>query len=310
MRVAILDLGTNTFHLFIAETGSKGIKTLFRSRRTVKLGEGGFPGGAIGPAAWERGQKVLRDYAARIRKHKPGIVKGYATSAIRSAVNGNAFMREAYRQTGIRIQVISGEREAELIYKGVRACVPDKVGCDLVMDIGGGSVEFIIGDGKNIAWKHSFNTGAARLLNRFHFSDPVTPGEVKRVGRYLEKEWKLLESAVRRFPVNRLIGSSGSFESLSATIGWRTRGKAHHYRYERLDLKEVSRQHTILLKSTRRQRMKMRGLPALRVDMIIPASICTDFIIRKFHIKEMVLSRYALKEGAMFEEVIRNDMAD
>jgi exopolyphosphatase/guanosine-5'-triphosphate,3'-diphosphate pyrophosphatase len=304
MRLAILDLGTNTFHLLIAEVDSTGAsKTIFKSKRTVKLGEGAIHRQYIDAVPFERGLKAMIGFAGILRKYKVDRVAGFATSAIRGASNGKLFIREIYRHTDLHIETISGLREAGLIYNGVRQCVPIGRQAVLIMDIGGGSTEFILANGSRIFWKHSFDIGAARLLELFPPSDPISVSEIKQINRYLDHELKPLQVALKKFPVNKMVGASGSFDTLAQMMGWHFHQRNIYKGVKTLplDLKEYETIHQLLLHSTTRQRMKMKGLVKMRVDMIVPASICTKYVLKKFKLKEMVLSKYALKEGALWE---------
>ena len=306
MKLAILDLGTNTFHLLIAEVGKdKSVRIVFRSKISVKLGEGAIDRNFIAPAPLERGLKALKHYAEIIRKHKTEKIFAIATSAVRSAINGKEFIRKAYVNTGIRINAISGEQEAELIYYGVRQCVQMSDDAQLIVDIGGGSTEFIIANRDRIYWKRSFNIGASRLLETFKPSDPITAAEIRNVELHLEKTLLPLTKALEKFPVKSLIGSSGSFDTLAEIIGWRFHRKniLKNAVTIRFDLNEVERIHRVLLNSTTAQRMKMKGLIKMRVDMIVLSSICTNFLLKKFKLTEMLLSKYALKEGVLWEAV-------
>ena len=226
----------------------------------------------------------------------------FATSAIRSANNGSAFVKEASEKTGIDITVISGEKEAELIYFGVRQCISLEVQPVLIMDIGGGSTEFIIANGNKIFWKHSFNIGAARLLEMFKPSDPILPGEIKKLESFLTKELSILIEAVEKFNPDQLIGSSGSFDSLAEIV-------AHKfYSPDILDnkteftfnLDDCAIVYESILKSTNAERLQMKGLVAMRVDMIVISSILVHFIIASLDIQKMRLSTYSLKEGVLY----------
>lgn len=302
MRIAILDLGTNTFHLLITSVSKTGIwKKVFKSKSVVKLGEGAIHHNEIAPLPFKRGIKALEHYKKIIDLHKPEKVFAFATSAIRSAANGQAFVEMAKEKTGIDISVISGDKEAELIYLGVRQCIPLGKEPVLIMDIGGGSTEFIIANQTKIFWKHSFNIGAARLLEMFKPSDPILLGEVKKLESFLSKELSIMIDAVEKFKPDQLIGSSGSFDTFAEMIGYRfhNRNVISDKNSYTFNLDEYLKLHEILLFSTIEQRKKMKGLVKMRVDMIVLATICTSLVLQKTGIKKMMLSKYALKEGAL-----------
>ena len=305
MRIAILDLGTNTFHLLISDVKGIKITQIFKSKKSVKLGEGAIHHNRIAPIPFRRGIDTLVYYKSIIEKYKPEKVYAFATSAIRSAENKMEFIGTVKKKTGIDVRIISGPKEAELICYGVRQCLNLKGKPSLIMDIGGGSTEFIIADDKKIFWKKSFNIGAARLLEIFHPSNPVTGNEIKEIQNYLDKQLSQLRNAIRKYPVKKLIGSSGSFDTFAEMIGYRLHGKniikdINGYKF---NLKEFFQLHEIIIHSTISQRTRMKGLIPMRVDMIVIASICTEFILHKFGLTQMHLSKFALKEGALGEVV-------
>ncbi|MCC6837593.1 MAG: phosphatase, partial [Bacteroidia bacterium] len=168
MRIAIIDLGTNTFNILIVDVdGNQNIKQLFQTKIPVKLGEGGINQGFIAPIPFQRGMDALIQYQLIIEEYGVDNTFAFATSAIRSARNGTDFVNIAKEKTGIEVQVISGDKEAELIYYGVRSAVNMTNDTSLIIDIGGGSTEFIIANKDQIFWKQSFLLGAARLLEIF-----------------------------------------------------------------------------------------------------------------------------------------------
>ena len=173
------------------------------------------------------------------------------------------------------------------------------------MDIGGGSTEFIIANGKKIFWKQSFDIGASRLLESFKPSHPIINAEVKRLEKFLIDVIKPLDKALKIFPVKALIGSSGSFDTLAEMSGWKfqKRDVLKNITTLNFNVYELQKIHSLLFKSTIQQRMKMKGLIKMRVDMIVIASICTNLILDRYKLKKMILSKYALKEGALWQIV-------
>ena len=124
MSIAILDFGTNTFNLLIADRRGTGFEIIYSGKQGVKLGRGGIQEGIITSEAMGRGFMAIEKHMEIIRKHKAEEIHTYATAAIRSAKNGNEFVRRVYEKFGLAVQVIDGNREAELIYKGVSMAVP------------------------------------------------------------------------------------------------------------------------------------------------------------------------------------------
>ncbi len=317
MRIAILDLGTNTFNIFIAElipstSGREGwgsYQKLYKSKIPVKLGEGGINKNHIEPTPFKRGIKALKKHKKTIEKFGAEKIIAFATSAIRSAGNGQDFIKAAKEKTGIDVKIISGDKEAELIYYGVRSAVKMDDKPSLIMDIGGGSTEFIIANKKEILWKQSFLLGAARLLEKFHPSDPIKEKEKKEIENYLEKNLQPLFTAVNSPLIKgaggckELIGSSGSFDSLAEMIAYYfydidvIKGKTEYD----FNLDDCETMYKVILSSTREERLQMKGLVKMRVDMMVVSAIFVDYIFLKLGLKKMRLSKYSLKEGALWE---------
>ena len=317
MKIAILDLGTNTFNIFIAELlpspsgreGWGGFKKLYKSKISVKLGQGGINENHIAERPFRRGIKALKRHKETIEKYGVEKTLAFATSAIRSSDNGEDFVRAAKEKTGIEVEVISGDREAELIYYGVRSAAKMSNTPSLIMDIGGGSTEFIIANKEKIFWKQSFLLGVARLLEKFKPSDPITKEEIKQIENYLEENLQPLFLAVNspfeggKGGCSELIGSAGSFDSLAQMIAYRfhsidnIKGRSE-YDFNLDDYAKISQ---IILSSTSKERMTMPGLIKMRVDMIVVSTIFVDFIIRRLGLKKMRLSKYSLKEGMLWE---------
>lgn len=303
-RVAIIDLGTNTFNLLIVEINTdKSYKVLCQTKISVKLGEGGINKGFILAEAFQRGIDALKMHRLTIQLHNVEKIIAFATSAIREASNGMEFIKKAKEATRIDIEIISGEREAELIYYGVREAVKMNNQASLIIDIGGGSTEFIIATKDEVYWKKSFLLGAARLLEKFKPSDPITESEIKSIISYLKLELQPLFEAIKKHPVRELIGSSGSFDSLAEMIAYRfytpeiLKNKTEYT----FSLPDCAAIYTTLMKSTRKDRMEMKGLISMRVDMIVVSSILVHCILVACDIHKMRLSTYSLKEGVLYE---------
>jgi exopolyphosphatase/guanosine-5'-triphosphate,3'-diphosphate pyrophosphatase len=304
MRIAIIDLGTNTFNLLIGEIDeNKNFRKLFSNRIAVKLGENGINSGIINPIPFQRGVEAMVKINYDINAYSCKVIKAFATSAVRSAENGIDFIAKIKNETGIEVEVISGDREAELIYLGNKAAVKLNKSFSLIMDIGGGSTEFIIANENKIFWKKSFLLGAARLLDKFNPSDPIQLEEVQKIQNYWDVELFELNKALKNWAVLELIGSSGAFDSIVEML---------EYRYGKMDLKSNKTEFTVdvsdfltlnkeLLKSTVKQRLAMKGLLPMRVDMIVISSLFIEYIITKYSITHFRVSGYSLKEGVIAE---------
>ena len=303
MITAILDFGTNTFNLLIAERKERGFNILHNSKQPVKLGKGGIQVNRITPDAFERGFVAIQNHMEIIDTYKVDEIRAFATSAIRNAANGEAFAEEVYRKFGFRVRIIPGEREAELIYKGVRQAISFNEKNAMILDIGGGSNEFIICNKQGIVWKHSFELGMARLMELFPLSDPIRLEEIRALESYfLEHLRPLLEIVVKEKPES-LIGASGSFDTFHSLIRHRTGKDADSFHGREISMKEYEKLNQVLIRSTLEERRTMPGMEPVRVEMIVAATIFVNFVIRACHIKHLHHSEFALKEGVISELV-------
>lgn len=302
-KLAVIDCGTNTFHLLIVSLNQGTFTTEYRKQFPVKLGEGGINKGTIQPAAYERGINTLTFFGEKIKELGVDKVAAFATSAIRSAANGSQFNSEVLAKTGIELTTIDGLREAELIYNGVKHAYPLTDENVLVMDIGGGSVEFILGNREKIHWFGSFEVGAARLAEMFHTTEPISAADLEALNAFLEKHLAPLREAVAKFPVTKLVGSAGSFDSICELVNERfgTHLLESNETWCNIPLDSYSQIHTILLLSTIEDRKKMAGLVDYRVEMMVVASCLIDYALRANNLSELFCSTYSLKEGVMFE---------
>ncbi|MES1225606.1 MAG: phosphatase, partial [Bacteroidota bacterium] len=291
-----------TLNLAVAKIeSSHKFSILFNDKISVKLGEGGINTNRILPVPFQRGLDAVKKHLETCSNLHVEKTYAFATSAIRSSANGADFVEEIKEQFGLDIQVIDGEREAELIYEGVRLGVSMHAENSLIMDIGGGSTEFIIATSEQVHWKQSFNLGAARLLEKFNPSDPIKNEEIAAIENYFDIELLPLEQALKKFKVAELIGSSGSFDTFAEII-------THKY-YSPIDLnlhssydfvmKDFYSIHGQLLNSTKEQRLTTPGIIEMRVDMIVISAVFTNYILKKFKLEKMRLSTYALKEGVI-----------
>lgn len=301
MRKAIIDLGTNTFHLLIAEVEGSSIQTVLREQVAVKLGEGGINQGFISDKAYERGMKALALFSRLLAKEKVDSCRAFATSAVRSASNGHQFIQEAKSEHGIQIEIISGEVEAAFIYKGVQATLPTKFPPHLVMDIGGGSVEFILADENGAKWMQSFDIGCARLVEQFHKHDPIREAEITDLYDFLDEALRPLWNVLKESPTPVLVGSAGSFESVLDLVRelYGEEPEEIHSGLFQINQDLFFELNEELSISSRAEREQMRGLADYRVEMMVVASLLIAYVIETYGINQLYCSMNSLKEGAL-----------
>lgn len=307
MRAAILDFGTNTFNLLIAEKSGDSFRVLYDGKEGVKLGKGGINKKIIAPEAMERGFTAIARHMQTIDSFGVDEIHAYATSAMRNAENGEEFARAIKDKFGFSTNIISGEEEAALIYGGIKESVDFGTETAMILDIGGGSNEFIICNSEGILWKHSFELGMARIIERFSISDPIKENEIKEIENYFDLELDLLKSKVEKYRPTLMIGASGSFDTLAAMakirFGNTLEENMTSFQIPNEQLKEM---HKLLLNSTYEERLKIPGMEEVRVEMIVPASIFINFVYNSFGLTSLKQSGYALKEGAMARLVKSN----
>lgn len=307
MIFAIIDLGTNTFNLLIAERlPNCTFKKIFNTKVAVKLGEGAINAGYIADAPFQRGINALKQYQQYLIDYNVEHTYAFATSAIRSASNGSEFVIQAKKVAGISITVIDGNEEAELIYHGNKMAVNMTDSVSLIMDIGGGSTEFVLANHTTIFWKQSFLIGAARLLEKFKLSDPITTQEIDKFNNYLKQELSPLIEAIQSFIPTELIGSSGAFDSVVDVIAgeFNTGDELNDVKTEyEVNLSHYSFISKKLKESTIKQRYNIKGLIDMRVDMIVISILLIDFILKEVNLSSMRVSTFSLKEGVISQKL-------
>jgi exopolyphosphatase/guanosine-5'-triphosphate,3'-diphosphate pyrophosphatase len=298
-RFAVIDIGTNTCNLLIANILPDGsFETVYDRKLPVKLGRGGINKEILLPEAIERGIHALQSHFETIQKYEVNQVKVVGTSALRGATNRSIFLEKVKQLLSWDIEIIDGELEAELIFRGVRLSLPDGIGNYLIVDIGGGSIEFILANNNNILWRKSFNIGIARALETILLSDPVTPAEILAYENWFDEHLQDLWIACERYHPLTLVGCSGAFDTLmdiyeKAEPDLKIRGVSE------FPLRDYLKIHEQLLQSDHETRSKMEGMDKMRVEMIVIASVFTNFILQRLTIQRLIHTHYALKEGVM-----------
>lgn len=296
-RLGVVDLGTNTFHLLVAEKKQEegGFAEVFRFRQFVKLAEEGI--GFIGEEPFQRGLKAMDVVKSKLDEYGVERVRAFGTAALRTAANGAEFIQTVRLRTGIEIQLITGNEEARLIHLGVVQAVPFDQQRRLIMDIGGGSVEFIIADKQRVYWAQSFPVGVAVLFKRFHKHNPISTIEMAGVQRFLDEQLMPLRLALDAFPTHHLVGAAGTFDVIENLLA-HTKPTPHSAIVELPDFYPL---YYRLLGATVEERRLMPGVPEERVDMIVVAVILIDYVIRIAAARQLTVSSFALKEGMLWE---------
>jgi len=298
-RYAVIDLGTNTCNLLIANILPDGsFKTVYDRKLPVKLGLGGIHKEILLPEAVERGINALKRHAETIRQYDVSKVKVVGTSALRGAINRGELLTRVKQLLDWDIEIIDGELEAELIFRGVRLTLPDRIGKYLILDIGGGSIEFILADNNDIIWKKSTNIGIARAIETMQMSDPVTPSEILAFELWFDQHLLELWRISERYQPQTLVGCSGAFDTFmdiyeKVEPDLKIRGVSE------FPLEAYWQIHDRLINSDYETRSQMQGMDKMRVEMIVIASVFTNFILQRLPVKKLLHTHNSLKEGVM-----------
>jgi exopolyphosphatase/guanosine-5'-triphosphate,3'-diphosphate pyrophosphatase len=303
-KIAVIDCGTNTFNLLIAEVTPEGWSVIFHNKVAVKLGEGGFDERVIHPHRFARGLDALLVHKSALDNLECDQTFAFATSALREASNGGDFIAKAKSLFGLDIELISGDREAELICEGVRSSMElgEKPLC--IMDIGGGSTEFVIANAHEIFWKKSYLLGVSRLTDRIQPADRIETSQVRELEGILHEELSDLKQALSLHKVDRLVGSSGSFDTLRAMHFRDALGDAMPELHADIPLQAFQSMHQWLLKSSLSDRVKHPAIPSIRAQYMPLAAHLVYFILGFHSFTKLTHSAYSLKEGAI-QSIIR-----
>ena len=294
-RRAVIDLGTNTFNLLIAEVGPGGLKVIYHDKKPVLLGMGGINEGQIANDALKRARETLILFQEKCIELRVVELFAIGTSALRGASNRHALLDFALNQLGMYIRVITGQDEARYIYQGVRISHPfEHTG--LIMDIGGGSTEFIRADKQGLQWGESFEIGVSRLYQAMGQPDEFTPEHMEHIRNYLDTH---CGAAIAEFRADELIGSSGTFETLYDIMSQEDFPDVDHSL--ELDIEQLKNVLTWSMRSTLQERMDNPWIVPIRKKMLPVSAMKVLWALEKSGAKRIFVSPYSLKEGVLVE---------
>ena len=297
-RIAVIDLGSNTFHLLICEIGpGESWTAIHKEREYVKLASGGID--TIDEDSEQRAIDAMLRFVNLIKAHDVKRTKAIGTAALREATNGLEISEKLSSITGIPIDIIDGHREAHYILLGIRSALPKLDDYGLIMDIGGGSVEFILFHGDKVAFAGSYKIGVAVLYRMFHQSDPISREEISALEKYLALSLKPLMEQLRKIKQYYLIGASGSFEVIYDVMP----KKEVSDHWAELDISGINKYLDEVVVATLSERRKMAEIPEERLDYIVVAYLLIGFIMSKMPPEKLYYCEYALKEGVVAEMV-------
>ncbi len=303
--IAIVDLGTNTFNLLIGKVNLQHKEIVYEWELPVMLGKGGIQNNMLTEAGMQRALAVLEQFDVIIQQHGVETVKAFATSAIRNATNGKAFAQLIENKFKYQLFTITGNTEAAYIYEGAKQVLLNHAGNFLVMDIGGGSVEFIIGNAQQLLWKQSLEMGALRLSAMFQDQDPMRSEQIEALKMHCQKLMLGLKAALAEYPVNSLVGTAGPFESFKEMLNqhFQVELEAKNRHAAVVPIAAFLKLSATLKQTTTEQRSQLKGLIPFRKDLIVIGALLVESVLEMHSFEALIVVDYALKEGVFFSEI-------
>ncbi len=305
---AVLDIGTNSIHLVLAEVEPDfSYKILDRFKDMTRLGDGVFSSRRLSDATMARGVEVIRNLATLARNKGYDRIEAVATSAVREAKNGGEFLKEIYAQAGLRVRVVTGQEEARLIYLGVRHSLdlPDEP--TLIVDVGGGSVEIVLCVKKELVQVVSLKLGAIRLKDLYMQADPPSGTELRSLQERVEED---LTAALKRLKVQEIrevIATSGMAGNLAQVVHLQRTGKPLlQLNLASVGLRDMAELEKFLARSTARVRAGIPALDAKRVDTLLPATMVLRVLVELLGLKSMTVCDKAIREGLIYDFIGKN----
>ena len=297
-RIAAIDLGTNSFHAVLVDIYPDGsFRTVNKLKEMVILAEKGLEN-KLSRDAMDRGLEALKRIKFLCDSHKVETILAYATSAIREAKNGGDFIKEAEEETGIRIRAISGKMEAELIGIAIRHSIALSDEMVLMADIGGGSVEFIIGNNQEFVFYNSLKLGVARMAAAFVNSDPIEKKEIEALQKHYNEELDEVIKLAKKHHVRTIIGSSGTMENMAQIVAHKNslaiNMSLNELEFKSSDFKDL---YSNFITLDKKQRLDKKGLEEKRVDIINPGMVLVNFLLNELQLETIKISEGALREG-------------
>ena len=307
-KLAVVDIGTNSIHMVLAEVEPDySYKILDRLKDMTRLGDGTFNRGRLPNTAIVRGVEVLRGFTNLARNKGFERIVATATSAVREAKNGGEFLKTVLKETGLRVQVVTGQEEARLIYLGVRHSMELSDAPSLIVDVGGGSVELIACNNEKMLFGKSLKLGAIRLADKYLRTDPPPKAKMKSMEDAINKElfYAFKNSRVKSF--HQIVATSGMAANLAEVIYLARTGRPlSQINLAKIHLKEIRAVEGQLKKRSLRSRLTIGGLDPKRVDTLLPASVVLRALLEHTHLEEVTISDKAIREGVIYDFITRH----
>ncbi len=310
---AAIDIGTNSIRLAVVKNeGGQGLVTLAQHREAVRLGEGEFETGELTPEAIRRGVLVVAKFVEVARGFGADEIVAFATSAVREAENREEFIQRVRDEAGIEVRVISGVEEARLIWEGVSSGMDLGDKKAILIDIGGGSTEVIIGNAQEHLMLDSLKLGCIRLSNQFFPSpDPVSWEDFQKVQRYVVGVASSILRRVENLGFDLALGSAGTINTLGAICAKRQieAGFPPAGRQLFFTLDELSEAVQMLCRLPQEKRREVPGMDPNRTDIILGGAVVILTLMELFGIHKLTVSDRGLRNGILLDHLLKEDGA-
>lgn len=308
LRRAVIDIGTNSVKLLVGEVSGRVVRPLLEESEQTRLGRGFYQAHRLQPEAIAETAKAIAKFAATAQSLQAASLRVIATSAARDAHNAAELTDAIHRATGLTVEIISGEQEADMVFHGVTSDPSLAVQPLLILDVGGGSTEFILGEGSTQHFRHSFPLGTVRLMEQFPPADPPGAAEYARcrdwLRQFLETQIQpALEPEFQKLAARRvqLTGTGGT-----ATILARMQLQLDEFDRERIEATRISREQIRcererLWRLPLDERRKLPGLPSQRADVILFGVLIYEAVMEQFDLPDLRVTTRGLRFAALMD---------
>lgn len=304
MNIGVIDIGTNSIHMLVVRVDADlRYHVIDRAKDMVRLGQGVFQTGRLDEGAQRRAIQTLTRFHRLAQRRGVERFIAVATSAVREAENGGAFLQEVYSETGIHPHIISGAEEARLIFKAVQHTLPLDERPFLVVDVGGGSVEFAVGSSRQLSWTKSLPLGVQRLEAVGMSGGAATPEGRRAMRALLDEEFAPIAKRVAAAKVESCYVTSGSAAALLKLLRARGDPGAAEGQLRAKALADLDEE---LALTTREKRASMPGIEGQRVDLVVPAAAFFRALIESTGVAALTVSDRALREGLVLDFIDRH----
>jgi len=305
-KIAAVDIGTNSFHLVVArfDPRTSKFKILDREKEIVRLGSSSSDMKYLTAEAMDRGIETLKQFK-RISDSHGAFIRAIGTSAVREALNRDRFISRVRSETGINIEVVSGYEEARLIYLGVLQALPLFHRRMLMIDIGGGSTEFLVGERREVHYSNSLKLGAIRLTRMFFEGGELTDKAVKKCRKYISGMLIPVVRDVSKYGFEIAVGSSGTVLNALQIAREKRAGEGSMWMNGLiLKSKDLDKAVEKVIKASKPAKIAdIPGADPRRADILGAGLIILEQIFSEFGIKQMTVSDFALREGILLDTI-------